>query len=233
MSRCSPVPSPSLVATSSSIASLHRRDRAAQALELGLDILGDDLADQQRGSCSTAEPDRQPGVEPHAFEPDRQQPAARLSAISSGLTSSPLATSSATIIAIVCSISISSSVVVARRAVLHDQHAEHPAAAQDRHAHQRVIDLLAGLRPVGEIGVRLRIGKRQRPRGRGDDADQALADAQPGAMHRLGTQALGGEQLEHLAGAHDIGRAHLGDHLGGDDAHDPVEPLLRACRTPP
>ena len=76
----------------------------------------------------------------------------------------------------------------------------------------------------------LRVGERQRPRGAAIDADQALADPQPGAMHRLGPQPLGGEQLEHLAGAHDIGRADLGDHLGGDHAHDAVEPLLRAAR---
>ena len=63
--------------------------------------------------------------------------------------------------------------------------------------------------------------------------DQTLADPQPGAMHRLGAQPLGREQLEHLAGAHHIGRADLGHHLGGDDAHDPVEPLLRACPSRP
>ena len=120
--------------------------------------------------------------------------------------------------------------VVALRAVLHDQHAEHAAAAQDRHAHQRVVDLLAGLRPVGEIGMRLRVGQRQRPRGGGDDADQALADAQPGAVHRLGPQALGGEELQHLAGAHDVAGADLRHHVGGDDVDDLVEPLLRRAR---
>ena len=48
-------------------------------------------------------------------------------------------------------------------------------------------------------------------------------------MHRLGPQALGREQLEHLAGAHHISGADLGDDFGGDDAHDPVEALLRAA----
>ena len=78
--------------------------------------------------------------------------------------------------------------------------------------------------------MRLGVGQRQRPRGRGDDPDQALADPQPRPVHRLGPQPLGGEQLEHLAGAHDVGRADLGDHVGGDDADDAVEPLLRGAR---
>ncbi len=64
-------------------------------------------------------------------------------------------------------------------------------------------------------------------------ADQALADPQPGAVHRLGPQPFGREQLEHLARPHDVGRADLGDHLGGDDAHDLLEPLLRACPSLP
>ena len=38
-------------------------------------------------------------------------------------------------------------VIMAQRAVLHDQNAQHAAAAQDRHAHQRMIDLFAGFRP--------------------------------------------------------------------------------------
>ena len=49
-------------------------------------------------------------------------------------------------------------------------------------------------------------------------ADQALADPQPGLVHRLRPQALGREQLEHLAGAHDVDRADLGHDVGGDHA---------------
>ncbi len=80
--------------------------------------------------------------------------------------------------------------VVALGAVLHDEDAEHAAAAQDRHAHQRVIDLFAGFRPIGEVGMGLGIGERERPRGRPDDADEALADAQAGAVHGLAPQTL-------------------------------------------
>ena len=81
--------------------------------------------------------------------------------------------------------------------------------------------------------MRLRVGERQRARGRRDHADQPFADPQPGAVHRFGAQPLGGEQLEHLARAHDVDRADLGDHFGGDDAHDAIEPLLRGARRRP
>ena len=47
-------------------------------------------------------------------------------------------------------------------AVLHDQHAERVAGAQERHAEEGVVDLLAGLRPVGEGRVRLRVGEVER-----------------------------------------------------------------------
>jgi len=77
----------------------------------------------------------------------------------------------------------------------------------------------------------LRLGQRQRPLMRGNVADQAFADPQPGAMHRRGIEALGGEQLEHLAGPHHVDRADLGHHLGCDHAHDVVEALLRCTRT--
>ena len=180
-----------------------------------------------RVSCSTAWPMARPPFSTHALEPHRQEADAlgRLQLLArdqlaaghqlgqhggDGLEGLDLFVG-----------------VVARRAVLHHEHAEHAAAAQDRHAHQRMIDLLAGLRAVGEVGMGLRLGQRQRPRMGRDVADQALADAQPRLVHRLGLQALGGEQLQHLAGAHDVGRADLGHHVGGDDGDDLVEPFLR------
>ena len=42
-------------------------------------------------------------------------------------------------------------------AVLHHQHAERVAGAQHRHAEEGVVDLFAGLRPVGEGRMRLRV----------------------------------------------------------------------------
>ena len=47
----------------------------------------------------------------------------------------------------------------ALRAVLHHQHAERVAGAQDRHAEEGVIDLFAGLRPEGEGRMALRVGE--------------------------------------------------------------------------
>ena len=52
----------------------------------------------------------------------------------------------------------------APRPVLHDQHADRRAAAQDRHAEEGLIDLLAGLRLVGEGRMVLRVGQRERLR---------------------------------------------------------------------
>ena len=75
-------------------------------------------------------------------------------------------------------------VVLAARAVLHDQHAQHAAGAHDRHAGQRVIDLLTRFRAVGELRMALRIVERSGRAVRGDVADQALADPQARAMHR-------------------------------------------------
>ena len=45
----------------------------------------------------------------------------------------------------------------AARAVLHHQHAERVAGAQDRHAEEGVVDFFAGFRPVGEGRVGLRV----------------------------------------------------------------------------
>ena len=61
--------------------------------------------------------------------------------------------------------------------VLDDQYAERIAAAQDRHAEERRIDFLAGFRPVHERRVRLRVGKRERLGGLGNQADETFARA--------------------------------------------------------
>ena len=61
--------------------------------------------------------------------------------------------------------------------VLHHQHAERVAAAQDRHAEEGLVDLLAGLRLVGEGRMGLRVRQRQRLGRGGDQADEAFVDA--------------------------------------------------------
>ena len=60
-------------------------------------------------------------------------------------------------------------------AVLDDEDAERVAGAQQRHAEEGVVDLLAGLGPVGEGGMGLGVRERERLGGRGDQADEALA----------------------------------------------------------
>ena len=116
------------------------------------------------------------------------------------------------------------------RPVLDDEYAERAAGAEDRHAEEGGVLLLAGFRQVVEGRVRLRVGQVERPGFGGDGADQALADAELGMVHRLALQALGGVELEHAVGAQHIGRADLGHHVGRDLRHDLVKPFLRADR---
>ena len=120
--------------------------------------------------------------------------------------------------------------VVPLGAVLHDQHAERAAGAQHRHAEEGVVDLLAGLRQVGEGRVRLRVGQVERPGARRDRADQALPELELGKVHRPGVQTFGSVEFEDGVGAQHIERADLGHHVLGDFAHDAVEPRLRLKR---
>ena len=115
-------------------------------------------------------------------------------------------------------------------AVLHDQHAERTPGAQHRHAQEGMVDLLARLRQVGEGRVRLRVGEVERPRLRGDEADEAAASHQRGAVHGARLQALRGEELQHVVGPQHIDRADFRDHIGRDQLHDLVEPFLGADR---
>jgi hypothetical protein len=120
--------------------------------------------------------------------------------------------------------------VVALRLVLHDENAERAPRAQDRHAEEGVIDLLTGLRQVGEGGMRLRIGEIERPHRRGDRADEALPHLQLRQVHGGLVQTLGRVKLKHAVGAQHIDGAHFRDHVLRDLAHDPVKALLRLER---
>ena len=111
-------------------------------------------------------------------------------------------------------------------AVLHHQHAERIAGAQDRHAEEGVVDFLAGLRAEREGGVALRVVQVERRRLAGDEADQALMGAQHGAMHGVAVEAFGGVELQRVVDAQHIDRADLGHHVGGDQHHDLVQSLL-------
>ena len=107
----------------------------------------------------------------------------------------------------------------------------HAAGAHDRHAGERVVDLLARLRTVGEL--RMAPAHRRAPA-----AGRARRCRRPGprrpagaCVHGRGIEALGGEQLEHLAGAQQVDRAHLGHHLVGDQAHDLAQGFLGRATT--
>ena len=115
-------------------------------------------------------------------------------------------------------------------AVLHHQHAERVAGAQDRHAEEGVVDFFAGFRPVGERRMRLRVRQVDGGRLARDQADQAFVGTQHGLVHGVALQAFGGIELERGVDAQDIDRAHLRNHVGGDQHHDLVKALLRADR---
>ncbi len=116
--------------------------------------------------------------------------------------------------------------IIALGAVLHHQHAERVAGPQDRHAEEGVVNLFAGLGAEREGGVALRVAQIERCRLAGDEADQALMGAEHGVVHRLAVEAFGGVELERVVDAQHIDRAHLGHHVGGDQHHDLVQPLL-------
>ena len=79
----------------------------------------------------------------------------------------------------------------------------------------------------------LRVGQVERPRAGRDRADQALPQPQLRQMDGVRVQTFGGVEFEHRIGAQHIERADFGDHVLGDVAHDPVEPLLRLQRLLP
>ena len=70
------------------------------------------------------------------------------------------------------------------RAVLHHEHAQHLARALDRHREQRVIDLLARFRPIGEGRVARGLGLVHRDVELGAAAYEALAALHARGVHR-------------------------------------------------
>ncbi len=81
-------------------------------------------------------------------------------------------------------------------AVLHDQHADSPPAAQQGHAEEGVVRVFARFRTIGEGWVFGRVRQVQRPAQAHDLADQAFARLHAGIVHGGRVQALGGEQLQ-------------------------------------
>ena len=113
-------------------------------------------------------------------------------------------------------------------AVLHHQHAERVAGAQDRHAEEGVVDFFAGLRAEREGRVALRVVQVERGRFAGDQADQALMRAQHRPVHGVAVEAFGGVEFERVVDAQHIAGADLGHHVGRDQHHDLVQSLLGA-----
>ena len=116
--------------------------------------------------------------------------------------------------------------VMTHGAVLHEQHADHAAATDDGHAHQRVIDFFAGFRAIGEIGVGLGVGQGQGAGMGGNIAHQTFTHTQTCLVYRGLFQTLGREQFQYFTGAQDVARAHFGHHVGSNQVHDLVQPFL-------
>ena len=82
--------------------------------------------------------------------------------------------------------------VGAAGAVLHHQHAERVAGAQDRHAEERMVDFFAGFRPEREGRVGLRVRQVDRIGFARHQADQAFVGLQHGVVDGFALQAFGG-----------------------------------------
>ena len=80
--------------------------------------------------------------------------------------------------------------IVPMGAVLDDQHADHDAAPQDRHAEEGMVDFFARLRQIFEGRMVLRIGEVESFRRRRDRADEAFADLQLRLVDRFRASGL-------------------------------------------
>jgi diketogulonate reductase-like aldo/keto reductase len=59
-----------------------------------------------------------------------------------------------------------------------------------------------------------------------DEADEAFMRAQDRSVHGVAVQTFGGVEFERVIDTQHVGRADLGHHIGRDQHHDLVEPLL-------
>ena len=154
----------------------HRLDRGLQPLELRVDVVGDDLGDDDARLMQhgVAEPqafgDRRALDRERPADRDRRRLAGERLQFARGDHLGEQHRGRLQRLDLFLGIG-------AARAVLHDQHAERRAAAQHGHAEERLVDLFAGLRLVGERGMVLRVGERERLGGGGDEADEALRRA--------------------------------------------------------
>ena len=118
----------------------------------------------------------------------------------------------------------------APRPILHHEHAERIAGAQDRHAEEGVIDFLARLHPIREGRVVLRFRQVDRGCLARYQANQAFVRPQHGLVHRLLVETFGCVKFERPVHAQHVDGTDLGHHVGGDQHHDLVQAFLRADR---
>ena len=210
---------------------VHHFQRLPEALDLVLRVLGDHLADGELRPVQHRQPHRKAPVEADAVQPGRQQ--GRVGDGRDLLRADQFAAGGQFrhhhgdgLEGFDLFLEIDALVLV-----LDHQHAAHPAAAQDRHAHQRQESVLAGFGPIGEIGMRRGVGERHRPRMGRDIADQALPHPQARLVDRRLVEADGGEQLQDVARPHDVAGADVGAHLGADQRDDLVKAVLGGTRT--
>ncbi len=93
-----------------------------------------------------------------------------------------------------------------------------------------MVDLLARFRQIGEGGMRLGVGKVERPGGGRDGADEALAHLELGKVDGARIEAFSRVELEDAVGAQHVDGTHFRDHVLRDLAHDLVQAFLRLER---
>ena len=205
---------------------VHGRQRRTQALNLAHRFVCDHLAHGQLRPVQNRKPPRQPIIEGHAFDTGRQR--------APGLGCRDLS--------LVAQFTARHQFgdhhgdglkhlhffigVDARPTVLDDQDPANLAVTDQGHAQKGMERVLTRFRAIGEFGMAGRVGDGRRSGRRRDITDEPLADAQPGLMDSLRVQTDGREQLQHLAGPHDVAGADLGHHFRRDQTHDLVEPSL-------
>ena len=112
--------------------------------------------------------------------------------------------------------------------MLDGEDADRAFEPDDGHPGEAVEALLARFGPIGEGGMLGGLGEVQDATLGGDRADQPLAHAQTGDVHRFLAQPVGREQLE-IVVAQQVDRADVAGHRLGDQIDNAVELDLRGA----
>ena len=111
-------------------------------------------------------------------------------------------------------------------AILHHQHPDRAATAQQGHTQKGVEGIFARFRSIRKVRIVWRIGQVQRTAQPHDFANQAFAGLERCRVHGLGVQALGREQFQIIGRPAQIDGAHLGNHRSGNNPHNHVQACL-------